>query len=260
MTSAGAVLIYGRGGGLGDFKQFGDDLIARDLRKKYGSGIQAFRAERREAFFDALRKANAPIQELHIFAHSFGAALVLGYGDDSIGIDRLRVMDTYRSRATPQQVVLNTEKGILFIHDLFRAPYNGWRDSLRRKFTPGAFIKIWGCNAGVEGHVYSDDQTLSLDPLIVERTASRDVRIGDEFYWRALNGSRLPSIASAIASYFGVSVFAARSGASIQVNVTRRWISSSQFKTAKRRWPNAADDIRLHPDRGGYVEFRPASL
>jgi hypothetical protein len=89
-------------------------------------------------------------------------------------------------------------------------------------------------------------------------TASPDYRVGAEFYWRALNGGRPMSIAAAMADYFNVPVFAATSGASIQVNMGRRWISSSAFKTARGRWPRESDDIRLHPDRGPYVEFKPA--
>jgi pimeloyl-ACP methyl ester carboxylesterase len=257
MTQAGAVLIYGRGGDLGDFKQFGDDLVTRSLRSKYGLGIKAFRAERHDAFFDALSKAKAPIRELHIFSHSYGGALMLGYGDYQTGFERLAAMDRFRGRPTPQQVVLNTEKGALFVHDLFRAPYAGFRESLRRKFAPGAFIKIWGCNAGIEGHVYMDDLTVSLEPPIVERTASSDFRTGDEFYWRALNGTRLPSIASAMANFFNVPVIAARSGASVLANMGKRWISSTAFKAVKSRWPRESDDIRLHPERGDYAEFRP---
>jgi hypothetical protein len=258
MAQAGAVLIYGRGGDLGDFKQFGDDLVARSLRAKYGAGIQAYRAERRDAFFDALNKAKAPIGELHIFTHSYGAALMLGYHDDGLAEARGRTMNFYRGRPTPQQVVLHTEKGALFVHDLLRAPYASLRDTMRRKFAPEAFIKIWGCNAGVTGHVYGDPIERDRAGFIIDAsgyTASPDYRVGAEFYWRALNGGRLPSIAAAIANYLNVSVFAATSGADIELNTGGRWLSSSRIS----RPLVARDDIRLQPDRGPYVEFKPSS-
>jgi hypothetical protein len=257
MTQAGAMLIYGRGDDPGDFKQFGDDLITRGLRSKYGLGIHAFRAERRDAFFDALSKARAPISELHIFSHSYGGALMLGYRDTILGAARGRIMDFYRGQRTPQQVVLNTEKGAFFVHDLFRAPYAGLRDGLRRKFASGAFIKIWGCNAGLAGHVYSDPIERNLEGLAIEtsgQTASPDYRVGAEFYWRALNGGRLPSIAAAMANYFNAPVFAATSGAHIELNTGGRWLSSSKIS----RPLVERDDIRLYPDRGSYVEFKPS--
>jgi hypothetical protein len=257
MTQAGAVLIYGRGGDLGDFKQFGDDLITRSLRSKYGTSIQAFRAERRDAFFDALSKAKAPISELHIFSHSFGAGLVVGYHDDGIELRRKNIRNTFRRQAIPQQVVLNTETGILFVHDLLRVPYSGLRDGLRRKFASGAFIKIWGCNSGMPNHVYSDPVERDRRQFVVEAsgyTASPDYRIGAEFYWRALNGGRLPSIAQAIATYFNVPVFGATSGSHIEMNARGHWLSASRIA----RPIVARDDIRLHPDRGSYVEFKPS--
>jgi hypothetical protein len=223
--------------------------------KKYGFGIKAYWAERRDAFFDALMKAPAPIGEVHLFVHSFGGALVLGYQDRALGDQRDMIMAMYRGRPTPQQVVLNTEKGILFVHDLFRGPYAGLRDSLRRKFAPGAFLKIWGCNAGLEGHVYSDTHTISIDPLIIDYTTSPDFRIGDEFYWRALNSTRLPSIAQALASWLNIPVIAARSGAHIQASMHGRWTSAARLS----RPIVERDDIRLHPDRGDYVQFKPLS-
>jgi hypothetical protein len=257
VTQAGAVLIYGRGGDLGDFKQFGDDLVTRSLRSKYDLGIQAFRAERRDAFFDALNKAKAPIKELHIFSHSYGAGLVVGYQDRALIDARDSMRDFYRGQRTPQQVVLNTEKGVLFAHDLFRAPYAGLRDGLRRKFAPGAFIKIWGCNSGVANHVYTDPVGRDEEQLVIEHlgyTASPDYSIGAEFYWRALNDGRLPSIAQAIASYFNVPVFGATSGSHIEMSARGRWLSASKIS----RSIIARDDIRLHPDRGTYVEFKPS--
>jgi hypothetical protein len=249
------MLIYGRGDDLGDFKQFGDDLISRSLRAKYGPRIQAWQVKRRDAFFDALNKAVRPISELHIFTHSFGAALMLGYHDDELAVARGRMMDFYRGWPTPPQVVMNTEKGLLTVHDLFRAPYTGWRNAMRRKFAPGAFIKIWGCNAGVAGYVYSDAMERNLAPnMPVQHTTSPNYRVGAEFYWRALNGGRLPSIAAAMANYFNISVFAATSGAHIELNTGGRWLSSSRIS----RPLVARDDIRLHPDRGTYVEFKPS--
>jgi hypothetical protein len=257
MTQAGAMLIYGRGDDLGDFKQFGDDLVTRGLRSKYGLGIQAFRADRRDAFFDALSKAKAPIKELHIFSHSFGAVLVLGYHDEGLIDARDSMRDFYRGQRTPQQVVLNTEKGLLLVHDLFRAPYAGLRDGLRRKFASGAFIKIWGCNSGVANHVYTDPMERDRRQLVVDSsgyTASPDYRVGAEFYWLALNGGRLPSIAQAIATYFNVPVFGATSGSHIEMNARGHWLSASRIA----RPIVARDDIRLHPDRGSYVEFKPS--
>lgn len=255
MIQAGAMLIYGRGGDLGNFKQFGDDLIARDLQRKFGFGIQQFRAERRNAFFDALTKANAPIKELHIFAHSFGTALVLGYHDDGIEERRKQIRNMYRGRPTPLQVVMNTEQGIAFVQDFARTPYAGLRDGLRRKFAPGAFIKIWGCNAALANHIYTDP--LERDRLGFETgeyISSPDYRVGAEFYWRALNTGRLPSVATAMATFFNIPVLAAGSGAHIEINDRGTWRSARTL----RRNLFERDDIRLHPDGGNYEKHLPA--
>lgn len=261
MKNTGALLIYGRGGKLGDFKQFGDDLVARELKRKYGSRISAFRAERRHAFFDAISKAPWQIAELHVFSHSIGASLMLGFGDFSLQSGRENIVKKYSPFPVPQREVLDTEKGAVFVHDFVRGPYQGLQNTLRKRFASNAFIKIWGCNAAVKGHVFTDVLTRNAAMQATAYTASPDVAVGEIYYWRALNGpTDSPSIAVTLSRYFNVPVYAAGSGAHIEVDLKGRWVKPSVFKSATGHGPYEPDDIRLHPDRGEYDRYAPNGL
>ena len=80
-----------------------------------------------------------------------------------------------------------------------------------------------------------------------------------EYYWRAFNTGNTPkpSIAQALASFLGVQVFGASSGAHIEVSVHNLWITSTQFKNQTGRWPGPPLPLRLQPDRGDYATFHP---
>lgn len=81
-----SVVLYGRGGTLGNFEVFARDL-ATTLRAA-GKQVVVQNTERCSTFFNFLASPlflhTARIAELHIFSHSIGAGLFLGYGDAAL--------------------------------------------------------------------------------------------------------------------------------------------------------------------------------
>jgi len=79
------------------------------------------------------------------------------------------------------------------------------------------------------------------------------------YYWRAFNEYNVPkpSIAKAFASYFGVTVYGANSGASIEVYYEKDWISSQDYKSKVGNRPSGKLPHRLVPDSGIYNAFTP---
>ncbi len=65
-----AVIVYGDGGGLGNFKVFADSLH-KELLKKYTKIVLKY-VNRDTTFFDVINSVdkNDKIEELHIFSHS----------------------------------------------------------------------------------------------------------------------------------------------------------------------------------------------
>jgi len=179
-----AVILYGNGAGLGDFRLFADDTVAEMVR---------------------IRK----------FAR----------------------------------------QNILVKETLNRASFFGTLSTIpvRFKIAAGASMKIWGCNSGITGWVYTDDDS-ATHHSVSDQNASADF-----YYWRTLNTRNVPkpSIAQALADYFGIRVYGAGSGSHIEVQRRGEWITSDKFKAETGRWPGAPQTLRLHPDRGVYKKFDP---
>ncbi|MFC1586378.1 hypothetical protein ACFL5V_12595 [Fibrobacterota bacterium] len=111
--------------------------------------------------------------------------------------------------------------------------------NLRKLFAPGAFIKIWGCNSGIEGGGYENDPGV--------------------YYWEALNKKNTPkgSIAGSFATFFNVNIYGAKSSAEIQVYYKGSWISSDVFKAEHGSHPPGYLPHKLHPKEGDYEVFFP---
>jgi len=129
-----AMIVYGDGGELGSFKIFADTL-KKDLSKKYKKVVLQY-ANRDTAFFDLVKSVDATkeqIAELHIFTHSIGAGIFLGYKDPSIGVARNNLVST-RSNAGKKVTyvdALKTEIGAIQTDDLI-AGTNGLSEKIYR--------------------------------------------------------------------------------------------------------------------------------
>ncbi len=68
-----------------------------------------------------------------------------------------------------------------------------------------------------------------------------------DYYWRSFNTKNTPkpSVAQALASFLGVQVSGASSGAHIEVSVHNLWITSNHFKNQTGRWPGPPLPLRL---------------
>lgn len=249
-----ALVFYGRGDSLGNFKFFADDLVVTELAGFDKKNIIIKNVERRKDFFDFLNTNPFPakIKEFHIYSHAYGGALSLGYHDPVIGNSRALIADTKKGGKANYLSVLDNEVGSLFSDDFIRKPYSDFKPKLQGLFAKDAKIKIWGCNSGVEGWTYSD----SLGSTYVYEPDAP----ADYYYWRALNELNVPksSVAQAFANYFQVKTFGARSGSSIQVKYQGVWQSPASFmKKTKRKTVGEAEILRLSPDKGDYYEYVP---
>jgi hypothetical protein len=253
-----AVVIWGRGAELGDFKQFADDLVTMELSAfKRAKTLELKSIEFRDDFFDYLNAFDAghKIKQLHIYSHSIGAALFLGYKHPTVNAERQNFINNLGPRDALPLEVLRTERGAVFTDDLVRAPYDGYRTSLRGKFAADGFIKIWGCNAGRANWAYSDP----VDAAGTRWTSDINAA-GYVYYWRALNEISMPkpSLSQAFADYFQVQVRGALSGANIEVKRNGKWISSDAYKSQVGHYPGPSQVLRLQPTKGTYNDFAPA--
>jgi hypothetical protein len=244
-----AIIIYGNGGDLGSFKVFADDLFI-ELSKNHTKVILKY-LSRDYDFFNLLDSIpnTESIKELHFFAHSIGAGLFLGYKDHvlvNMREDAWKKAFKAKRNVTYEEVV-SVEVGAIQTDDLVSGVYAARKAKYQKLFAKDAFIKIWGCNSGVDNWVYSDGGVVDQN----------DTRIA--YYWRALNEKNVPkpSIAKAMAKYFNVKVYGAKSGASIQVNNKGTWISTQKYKDKIGHWPSGTLPHRLVPDKGTYYEFNP---
>jgi hypothetical protein len=246
-----AVIIYGNGGELGSFKVFSDSLKL-ELQSKYKKIVTKY-VNRDYEFVNsliAIPDKDEKIAELHIFCHAIGAGLFIGYHDPALASERNHLYQTAAAagRKVKYSEVVQVESGSIQTDDLHMTPkFISERDNLRKLFTAKAFIKIWGCNSGIEDWLYSDAGVTDPNDTTVP------------YYWRAFNEfhSSKPSIAQAFADYFKVNVFGARSGSSIQVFSNKTWMSSKDFKQTVGHWPSGSLPHRLAPDKGGYHEYFP---
>lgn len=259
-----ALIVYGRGDTLGNFQIFSRDLAGRLANGRAAAPSGSFareqivqvNIERRAGFFDYLKdppfKGRMKIKELHVFSHSIGAGLFLSYGDAAVAQLRRQaiVRASLFGRNINYREALDAEVGAILVDDFIRPPFLGIKAAIRANFEPGAFIKLWGCNAAITGWIYSDNRV--TDP------ADRSV----PYYWRAFNEQNVPkpSIAQSFADYFGMKTHGASAGSHIEVLHRSSWISSARYRSDIGRWPSGALQHRLMPDRGNYDEYRPSSL
>ncbi len=250
MADEGALVIYGRGADLGNFKFFADDLVTTELAAFDKKLIVIKNIERRDAFFDLLRQPpfTFKIKELHIYSHAWGAGLSLGYKDPAVSALTDAIISRKKGELANYFSFLNANIGTVFTDDFIRVPYNAYKAEIRSKFAPKAKIKIWGCNSGIANWEYNDPDSRGRPVYDVNAPAAM-------YYWRALNemNSPKPAIAQAFADYFQVATFGARSGSSIQIKVKGKWISSAKVG----RSVGEKDLLRLDPDEGDYYEYSP---
>ncbi len=261
MADPAALMLYGNGDTLGNFKDFADDLKTRSVGKTFKK-VDIVSALSRDAFFAALEAfgAKQPIGELHIFTHSWGGGLAFGYHTPQTQNERsIKYNETIRrKRKITYDEILAAETGILFTDDLLRVPYSSKRSALQKLFAPFATIQIWGCNSGVDKWIYSDEDASNAS--VVDDTYMLDP--GNEaigYWWRALNkrNSPKPAAAKALATFFDRPVLGATSGSSVQVLRKGGWISSTAYRQQTGRWPTEKQDLRLQPDKGSYKKFLP---
>jgi hypothetical protein len=246
-----AVVLYGLGGHLGNFDLFARTLVGTLIAKYGRHAVFKEQITRRDDFFDYLESAPlAPahkIAELHIFCHSVGAGIFLAYGDPAVQELRNQALRV----AAPGKVnflqALAAEDGAILSDDFTRSPYIGQQAAIQANMAPDGFLKLWGCNSGVPGWIYSDNNV--VDPADTS----------ESYYWRALNERNVPkpAVAQAFADYFQRPCYGATSGAHIEVYNHGHWESSGRYKREVGRWPSGALRHRLTPDRGAYRRFVP---
>jgi hypothetical protein len=266
-----AVLLYGNGYDLGNFQFYADDLAAQLVREKKfdRANIIIKQTLNGAAYFSALMAVplNQKIKELHVFSHSIGGGLYLGYHVADAGAIRAAAANAFPHpftgtgpRISYDQVVATEYQAALLTDHLLGPAFTGAQAQLRAKFSAGATIKLWGCNSGVSGWVYSDED--SSGHLVSDQNAP-----AEHYYWRALNTRNVPkpSIAQAFADFFGVAVYGAGSGSHVEVWYNGSWVKADAFVRAtgrqpgSRRGPRDPDILRLHPDHGDYNRFSPGA-
>lgn len=235
-TSTGSVLmLYGLGAELGNFGVFANAL-KKNLQINYvPDNIRIIKTITRLEFFDAILNSDLnEIKELHIFSHSFGAGLAFGYHDQAIL--RGRALLDEKGDYTYDDVITN-EIGCLLTDHLITT-LEASKNAARAMLSDLSFIKIWGCNSGVQNWIYGGR------------------------YWEKLNDKNTPkpSIAKALAEYFNKKVYGAMSGSHIEYFINDRWVSGFDYpKIYNKKFPSKSEytDIRLRPDKGDFIEFLP---
>lgn len=249
----GALIIYGRGGELGDFSVFAH-WLRKDLVKNENYGIakgtydedhiaKPIHIENKQDFFAYLEEPHLcfKIKELHIFSHSVGAGLFIGYHSHEVGRSREEAQNRAENRHITYEEVRDAEIGGILTDDLITPEKVSKQATIKSHFAKNAFIKLWGCNAGVAEWRYGGDAP-------------------GTYYWQALNEKNTPkpSISQTFADYFGVNVYGATSGAHIEVKSEGRWITTSEYQKKYRRSASTNLPHRLHPDRGDYILHTPS--
>ncbi len=200
--------------------------------------------------------AGSKIKELHVFSHSIGGGLYVGYGDAVAQADRNAAIASMAgtTRKISYARVLAAETGGILTDHLVEEPLKSERTLYKNKFAGGAITKLWGCNSGVSGWTYTDRSATGVGYVYEEAAA------GKEYYWCALNTKNTPkpSVAQALSDYFGVSVLGAGSGSHIEVLHKGAWITSTQYKAKTGKFAGEPQTLRLNPDHGVYNDFAPA--
>ncbi len=218
-----AIIVYGDGGELGSFEIFAMNL-KREISKKYTKVVVKY-INRDTDFFQLIGSIDPnkeKISELHVFSHAIGAGLFLGYKDRTISLMRnALVSNKFKAgKKVSYNDVVKTEVGAIQTDDFKVGKLATQKSFYQSRFSANAFIKLWGCNSGVSGWVYSDGSI--SDP--------NDTSVA--YYWRAFNkfNTPKPSIAKSLASYFNRKVYGANSGASIEVKHKGNWVSTKEYK------------------------------
>jgi hypothetical protein len=247
------VVLYGDGAS-GNFQAQANHLASEDLTKRFGEGNVVVRQTlTRDAFFQALLGVpDGKILELDIFATSVGAGLCLGYKDPTAAQNRERLQSLSAASGTAAssfeqgsaggtsyQAVLQAETGSVLTDHLVTSPFNQNQSEIRGKFAKGARARLYGCNGGTEGWVYSDLPT---------QIGSRSSTV--PYYWRALNtrNTPKPSIAKALADFLGIPVTATTSLAPVE---------KFQQDNAEPRPKNEAPILRTAIQHKSLVELTP---
>jgi len=231
-----ALICYGNGAELGDFSLFAK-YLKKNLTNKYlDSNIKILRTYNRNELVDEIANCGlSEIAEFHIFSHAIGAGLFLGYHDSTYSTQRSTFLSS-NSAPTYEEVVDNEIGSLLTDHLI--TTYALSQPVIKSVFTNLEFAKLWGCNSGVSNWIYD----------------------GTDPYWGALNtkNNPKPSIAQCLSTFIDKPVYGATSGSHIEYKIGGKWISGYDYKRKfKKTYPNKYEDIRLHPDRGDYVEYTP---
>lgn len=234
----GSILIcYGLGAELGNFEVFANALKTNHLKKDYEDlNIKIVKTKTRIELFDTILNSGlTEIKQFHIFSHAIGAGLFLGYHDAELNRKRGELI--INNPGYNYDMVINHEVGALLTDHFIVTPLTE-QPSVKTILKDLDFIKLWGCNTGVENWVYSD------------------------IYWEKLNDKNTPkpSMAQQSANYFNKPVYGAKSGSHIEYFIKGVWISGYNYpKIYGKKFPhsNEYSDIRLHPDRGDYYKFLP---
>ena len=235
-TEPSVLIFYGNGAELGDFSIYAESLKNELLSSYSDSNVQIIKSFNRNELVNGLISCGLKnIKEIHIFSHSAGAGLFLGYHIESYVIQR---EDFLYSNPNPtyEEVVDNEISALLTDHLI--TTYSSIQIQIRALLKNVNFVKLWGCNAGVSNWHYD-----STNP-----------------YWNALNlkNTPKPSIAKCIATYIQKTVYGAKSGSHVEYKISGKWISGFEYaRKYKKPYPSDYESIRLHPDRGDYFKFAP---
>lgn len=232
-----ALICYGLGAELVNFKVFSDALKKNHLTNKYDSAnIEIVKTKTRIDLLDAIINSGlSNIKELHIFSHSIGGGLFLGYHDQTLNNNRETFIKN-NPNYTYDDVLIHEIGGLLTDHLI--VTLQSEKNTIRKILKDLDFIKLWGCNAGITNWVYSG------------------------VYWGKLNDKNTPkpSIAKALAEYTNQNVYGATSGSHIEYFIKGKWVSGYDYpKKYGKKFPNYKEytDIRLHPDKGVYNKYTP---
>jgi hypothetical protein len=238
----GAVIVYGHGADLGDFGIFAERMKT-ELSKTYGKNINLCHCIDKFKFmeFFASTDFGFTVSEVHIFCHAFGAGLALGYHVQAFDSARQQTFNQLQKMDPDKRFgfLLKNETGILFTDDLLTPGFISKRPDIGKKFSPNATMKIWGCNSGVTDWIYSDNPGY--------------------LYWGILNSENVPkpSIAKAMAEFFNLKTYGAKSGSHVEVLENGAWVNTDEYKRKHGKYPSGSVPHRLEPDLGGYYSFHP---
>jgi hypothetical protein len=141
MAAEGALILYGNGAELENFKFFADDL-ATNLAKKYKrENIKSMYVYRGADFLNQIASHDVSkwqIKELHVFPHFIGGGLMLGYYDRTIESLRRALLTTSDGtlRKPNYTEVVHTEIGAILTDHLLLGTYPSTKSAVSAAFSP----------------------------------------------------------------------------------------------------------------------------